>query len=57
MSRSVLYVGPNAGTVVHRARALADRTEFGAEVGFVGAFEEERAEMMLGLAVTVRGPG
>lgn len=39
-----------------------ERDELGADIGFVGFYETDRAEMMLGLAragltVTVRGPG
>lgn len=63
-ARDVVFVDNAYDPSTHRPLklSLADRTEFGAEVGFVGDFEKERAEMMLGLAsaglaVTVRGPG
>jgi spore maturation protein CgeB len=60
----VLFVDNAYDPAVHRPLALSDEDleRFGAEVGFVGFFEEDRANHILALAragipVTVHGPG
>lgn len=62
-AKQMLYVDNAYERSVHRPISLADeeRAELGAEVGFVGRYESDRAEMIwrlaeAGLRVTVRGP-
>jgi len=62
-AREMFYIDNSYDRSVHRPLELSDeeRASYGAEVGFVGAFEEERAEMLYGLAeagipVSIRGP-
>lgn len=63
-ARDVLFVGNAYDPELHRPMDLTpgDQARFGAEVGFVGAFEEERAASMAraaqaGIPITVHGPG
>jgi len=63
-ARDVLFIDNAYDPHTHRPITLTseEQAEWGAEVGFVGAFEKERFQMMLALAkvgikVTIRGPG
>lgn len=62
-AREMLFLDNSYDPAIHRPLELCDkeRVQFGAEVGFVGAYEAERADLMLrlaeaGIPVTVRGP-
>jgi hypothetical protein len=63
-ARKVIFVDNAYDPALHRPMALSpdERAHFAAEVGFVGSFERDRAEMVhrlaeAGVPVTVRGPG
>ena len=62
-AKEVLFVDNAFDPAIHRPIELSreDEARFAAEVGFIGSFEEDRAELMYRLAVagvpvTVRGP-
>lgn len=62
-AREMLYVDNAYDPSVHRPLELTDeeRAEYGADIGFVGCYEGDRAEKLFrlaeaGLRVTVRGP-
>lgn len=63
-ARSVLFAGNAYAPNIHRFLDLSatDRESFACDVGFVGTFEEDRAQLMLQLAqagvpITIRGHG
>ena len=63
-ARDVLFIDNAYDPHTHRPIELSpeEQAKWGAEVGFIGAFENERFQMMLALAkagikVTIRGPG
>lgn len=62
-AKEVLFVDNAFDPAIHRPIELSqeDEARFAAEVGFIGYFEQERAELMYrlavaGIPVTVRGP-
>lgn len=63
-AREVLFLDNSYDPHIHRPvePTREEREQLGADIGFVGMYEEDRAEMMLrlaqaGLPVTIRGPG
>jgi len=63
-AREVLFLDNSYDPQIHRPVETTpeEQADLGAEIGFVGMYEEDRAQMMLrlaeaGLPVTIRGPG
>ncbi|MBD3868992.1 MAG: glycosyltransferase [Acidobacteria bacterium] len=63
-ARNVFFVGNAYDPELHRPMKLSpqEQDRFGSEVGFVGAYEEDRADSMIhaakaGIPITVHGPG